>query len=100
MKNIGISGNPQTLQILLHKIANGGDSIVTYYSFFIDAQPVSIAVDLTVFYSMLIIWFSVAFGWAHYKTFVELAKEQKRIAPIRNIGLGILILSHSILFSL
>jgi len=93
--------HPQIVEIAALTIANCGDNIAIYLPIFASSISSKIVITLVVFYCMLIVWFTGSFLLIGYDQVSELLDSYGPICvPFCLIGLGVYILSSSILFKL
>jgi cadmium resistance transport/sequestration family protein len=83
----------QTYQVAAVTVANGGDNIGIYVSFFANNSPLHVLIILVIFYLMVGIWCALAYFLVNYPKIAKiLTKYGHKISPFVYIILGIYIL--------
>jgi cadmium resistance transport/sequestration family protein len=82
----------QTYQVAAVTVANGGDNIGIYVSFFANNSPLHVLIILVIFYLMVGIWCALAYFLVNYPKIAKiLTKYGHKISPFVYIILGIYI---------
>ena len=94
--------NPVTLKVAATAVTIGSDNIAIYVSLFSQITPIEVAEVLICFYILLIIYIILALGTILYcKCIAALFEEYAEyFVPLLLVGLGIYIISGSILWGL
>ena len=89
----------ESLEVAILTIAHGGDNIAIYLPLFATADAVTISATLVTFYGMLTIWLVTTYSCVGGKKIAHVLSTNGRlVVPFLIIGVGLYILSNSILF--
>jgi cadmium resistance transport/sequestration family protein len=87
---------PQTYQVAMITLANGGDNIGIYVPLFANSSLASLSIILIVFLFLVGLWCYIAFQLTQHPTIAHiLIRYGEVIVPFVLIGLGLLILKDS-----
>lgn len=87
---------PQTYQVAIITLANGGDNIGVYVPLFANSSLMSLGVILSVFLVLVGVWCYIAYQLVQHPAIAHiLTRHGEAIVPFVLIGLGIFILQDS-----
>ncbi|MDF5728452.1 MAG: cadmium resistance transporter [Rhizonema sp. PD38] len=93
--------SPQTYKVAAVTVANGGDNISIYISLFAGQNLASLAIILSVFFLMVMVWCAIAYLLVRQTKIADvLSRYGKAVVPFVLIGLGLFIMYERGTFSL
>ena len=93
--------SPQTYKVAAVTVANGGDNISIYIPLFAGQNIASLAIILSVFFLMVMVWCAIAYLLVSQAKIADvLSRYGKAVVPFVLIGLGLFIMYERGTFSL
>ncbi len=93
--------SPQTYKVAAVTVANGGDNISIYIPLFAGQNIASLAIILSVFFLMVMVWCAIAYLLVRQTKIADvLSRYGKAVVPFVLIGLGLFIMYERGTFSL